>query len=80
MIDRARILLAQHAETTRLLGVDFLPLGRPVEVAALEPVADEEPRPASRPAPKREFAPAPQAPSALHRIYASHAARQLTAR
>jgi DNA polymerase len=64
MIDRARILLAQHAETTRLLGVDFLPLGRPVEVAGFEPAADEEPRPAPRPAPKRDFAPAPQAPSA----------------
>lgn len=59
MIDRARILLAQHAETTRLLGVDFLPLGRPVEVAALEPAAGEAPRPAPRPASTRDFAPAP---------------------
>lgn len=43
MIDRARTLLAQHAETTRLLGVDFLPLGRAVEVLAPEPQIDELP-------------------------------------
>lgn len=43
MIDRARTLLAQHAETTRLLGVDFLPLGRAVEVLAPEPLVDERP-------------------------------------
>jgi len=40
MIDRARTLLAQHAETTRLLGVDFLPLGRAVEVLTPEPQVD----------------------------------------
>lgn len=40
MPDRLRSLIAQHAETNRLLGVDFMPLGRPVEVAAPEP-ADE---------------------------------------
>lgn len=74
MLDRARALLAQHADTTRLLGVDFLPLGRPVEVMAPEPAerpapaparpsareADAAP-PASAPAPRRE--PAPSGPA-----------------
>lgn len=66
MIDRARILLAQHAETTRLMGVDFLPLGRAIEVAASEPQIETESgfepvdtRPAPRPAPTRDFAPRP---------------------
>lgn len=44
MLDRARTLIAQHAETTRLLGVDFLPLGRPAEV-----VMPEEPEPTLAP-------------------------------
>lgn len=50
MIDRARTLLAQHAETTRLLGVDFLPLGRAVEVLAPETHTDDLP---AEPAPAR---------------------------
>lgn len=53
MLDRARTLLAQHAETTRLLGVDFLPLGRPVEILAHE--APEAPAPrTSRPVPSAD--------------------------
>ncbi len=58
MIDRARVLLAQHAETTRLMGVDFLPLGRPVGVVAAEP-EPTDPHPAPRPVPARDFAPEP---------------------
>ncbi|RMH28674.1 MAG: uracil-DNA glycosylase [Planctomycetota bacterium] len=37
MSDLVRTLLAQHAETTRLLGVDFLPLGRPSPSVIPEP-------------------------------------------
>jgi DNA polymerase len=67
MTDRARVLIAQHAETIRLLGVDFMPLGRPVEVAAppeIEPdgptmfaIAEASSAPAT-PA-RRDFAPTP---------------------
>ena len=62
MSDLARTLLAQHAETVRLLGVDFIPLGR-----AARGVPDPEPRagdpaPASgASAPARAFAPRPSA-------------------
>lgn len=44
MLDHARTLLAQHARTTQLLGVDFLPLGR-----APEPGPDREPAPQPEP-------------------------------
>jgi DNA polymerase len=42
MLDRARTLLAQHAETTRLLGVDFLPLGTAPQPAAAPAASDVE--------------------------------------
>lgn len=64
MPDRARFLLAQHAETTRLLGVDFLPIGRPSAGAAVaepEPPPGPEPRPKVEPAHKPEARPAPAA-------------------
>ncbi|MCC5823686.1 MAG: uracil-DNA glycosylase [Phycisphaerales bacterium] len=52
MPDRARFLLAQHAETTRLLGVDFLPIGRApsASMVAVEP----EPAPGPEPHPRVE--------------------------
>ena len=46
MTDRARTLLAQHAETTRLLGVDFLPLGRAPVPDATASGSRSEPAPA----------------------------------
>tara|TARA_R110000782_G_scaffold45706_7_gene101302 strand:+ start:1585 stop:2490 length:906 start_codon:yes stop_codon:yes gene_type:complete len=81
MTDRARILLAQHADTTRLLGVDFIPLGRAPEHAAPATMIEARPdvrfapaapepskrQPEFAPAPKRSTAaaPKPPAPSAL---------------
>lgn len=65
MSDLARTLLAQHAETTRLLGVDFLPLGRPSPSAIPEPgPAATLPVPAAGavgPATARDVAPRPSA-------------------
>jgi len=43
IVDRdARQLIAQHAETARLLGVDFLPLGNPPAIESDEPSAPTE--------------------------------------
>lgn len=58
MLDRARTLLAQHAETTRLLGVDFLPLGRAMADSQPAPHFTEETdqAPAADPAPGVMFA------------------------
>lgn len=64
MIDRARILLAQHADTTRLLGVDFLPLGRAPEGAAAAPVIEAAPDIRYSPAPAPE-SPKTQPPTPL---------------
>lgn len=49
MLDRARTLIAQHAETTRLLGVDFIPLGNAPGGFRAEP--EPEPAPGFDPAP-----------------------------
>lgn len=43
MSDEARILMAQHAKTSELLGVDFLPLGRVLEGLAQVPSEPSEP-------------------------------------
>lgn len=82
MLDRARTLLAQHAETTRLLGVDFLPLGRAPEASVAEaprasapsfddtPFAIIEPKP-TKPASRPGGQPAPaHAPSDLGACHA----------
>ncbi len=65
MSDLARTLLAQHAETTRLLGVDFLPLGRGSRsgIPESEPqaiITEPSPEPA-RAAAARDFAARPPA-------------------
>ena len=70
MTDRARFLLAQHAETTRLLGVDFLPIGRadpdaparPDPSPDLVPGPQPEPAPGASPAAELECKPAPAGP------------------
>jgi uracil-DNA glycosylase len=41
MSDDVRILLAQHAKTTELLGVDFLPLGTPPSMPTGSPTFDK---------------------------------------
>lgn len=50
----ARSLIAQHAETTRLLGVDFLPLGNDAAVIRGSETGQESP------ASTKEFAPPPE--------------------
>lgn len=49
----ARQLIAQHAETARLLGVDFLPLGNPPNL----PVVESEPQPQSAVEPASSVSP-----------------------
>ena len=76
MSDHARTLLAQHARTTQLLGVDFLPLGNPPnppnppkfeDHADHDPLPQPLPQPVSKPEstiepkPLRDFAPTPSA-------------------
>lgn len=63
--DRAASLIAQHAETTRLLGVDFLPLGNAPSAMDREPAtppAEFAPRDA---APEPETAPTQRPPAAI---------------
>lgn len=54
----ARQLIAQHAKTTQLLGVDFLPLGTPPE-SLMQPKAEDAPSIETRPA--ADFTPKPVA-------------------
>lgn len=51
-LDRARALLAQHAETTRLLGVDFMPMGHAVEVESPAAEPDDAAESASKASPR----------------------------
>jgi len=76
MSDHARTLLAQHARTTQLLGVDFLPLGTPPnlppksedhahhepESSLPEPPVRSKPESTIEPKPLHDFAPTPAAP------------------
>lgn len=65
----ARQLLAQHARTTQLLGVDFLPLGRaPEELGAQQAPGDIEPKPAPQAATPPPAAPAPPSADEMSRI------------
>ncbi len=57
--------MAQHARTTELLGVDFLPLGTPPVSNQPAAVAEVEFKPAPSSAPPRDERPAPQANAPL---------------
>lgn len=62
MSNDARILMAQHAKTAQLLGVDFLPLGNAPAIAEPEPtqeVAAPSPQPIETSAPSFATTPAP---------------------
>jgi len=65
-----RAILAQHAKTTQLLGVDFLPLGTPPRIPQqLEDHTEPDPPPAPQPfstiepKPLHDFAPTPSTPT-----------------
>lgn len=75
MSPNPRSLLAQHAKTTQLLGVDFLPLGNPppshfqsqfenhpTSKPIPEPPAHPQPDSTIEPKPIHDFAPTPQTP------------------
>jgi len=75
MSDHARTLLSQHARTTQLLGVDFLPLGTPPNPPEFEDHGQHEPEPSLpeppvhqqpgstiEPKPLHDFAPTPPTP------------------
>lgn len=75
MSDHARTLLAQHARATQLLGVDFLPIGRPPEVeiqaAPKPPAKHHAPESNIEPKPLHDFNPAPQQVAKLQIDHAS---------
>jgi len=76
MSDDARRLIAQHAKTASLMGVDFLPLG---EVpSALVPTIESQPVPTPTPTSESESAPEsePIGREALRSVYGSIAGAQ----